>query len=203
MKICTKCKLEKDESCFSKRSEVRSGLQSHCKECRAIPAKTYRRENQLIRRENLKKWRIENPEKVREHYLPRREALIKKAGEWKARNPDAVRAHKRRHANKPLPRLRRLLRGRIRSALKGIDKSAYTIELLGCPVTWLEVHLESLFKSGMSWENYGPVWHVDHIKPCAKFDLTNPEQQKICFHWTNLQPLFAKDNLKKGATWQS
>ncbi len=54
----------------------------------------------------------------------------------------------------------------------------------------------------MTWENYGPVWHVDHIRPCAKFDLTDHDQQRACFHWTNLQPLFAKDNLQKNAKFQ-
>ena len=49
----------------------------------------------------------------------------------------------------------------------------------------------------MTKENYG-LWHVDHIIPCASFDLTDPKQQKICFHWSNLQPLKAIDNLKKG-----
>lgn len=98
-------------------------------------------------------------------------------------------------------RLKETLRGRIWSALAGQAKSARTQELLGCPVIWLQVHLESQFRPGMSWENYGPVWHVDHIRPCASFDLSDPEQQKICFHWTNLQPLFAKENLSKGAKY--
>ena len=50
----------------------------------------------------------------------------------------------------------------------------------------------------MNWENYG-VWHIDHIIPCARFDLSDPGQQKICFHYTNLQPMWGEDNLKKGA----
>jgi hypothetical protein len=50
----------------------------------------------------------------------------------------------------------------------------------------------------MTWENYGPVWHVDHIRPCASFDLTDPAQQRECFHFSNLQPLFAAENLAKG-----
>lgn len=94
-----------------------------------------------------------------------------------------------------------LLRTRICLALNGADKSARTFELIGCPAVWLEVHLESLFAPGMTWENYGPVWHVDHKRPCTSFDLTNPEQQRMCFHWTNLQPLFAEDNLRKSDTY--
>lgn len=53
----------------------------------------------------------------------------------------------------------------------------------------------------MDWENYGKVWQVDHVRPCASFDLTNPEQQRSCFHWTNLQPLFVHENLIKGSSW--
>ena len=58
--------------------------------------------------------------------------------------------------------------------------------------------LESKFRDGMTWENYGPFWHVDHIRPWASFDLSDPSQQKLCFHWTNLQPLLATENLAKG-----
>lgn len=91
---------------------------------------------------------------------------------------------------------------RIWHALKGVAKSAHTVELLGCPVCWLEVHIESMFRPGMTWENYGPVWHIDHIRPCSSFDLADPEQQRVCFHWTNLQPLFAVENLEKGHSWR-
>jgi len=80
---------------------------------------------------------------------------------------------------------------------KGI-KSAKTSELLGCTVEDLRLFLEAEFVEGMSWENYGE-WHVDHIRPCASFNLEDPEEQKRCFHWTNLQPLWAQDNLRKGA----
>jgi hypothetical protein len=54
----------------------------------------------------------------------------------------------------------------------------------------------------MTWDNYGPVWHVDHKRPCASFDFSDPVQQRLCWHWTNLQPLFAAENLSKGDKWE-
>lgn len=70
------------------------------------------------------------------------------------------------------------------------------MELIGCELSTLKEHLESQFKPGMSWENYGD-WHVDHIRPCSSFDLTKNEEQQKCFHYSNLQPLWAHENLKK------
>jgi len=91
------------------------------------------------------------------------------------------------------------LRGRIRAAIKSGVKTGDSIDLLGCPVDTLKRHLESQFTEGMTWDNYGFYgWHIDHIKPCASFDLTIDSEQKKCFHYSNLQPLWAKDNLQKG-----
>lgn len=73
---------------------------------------------------------------------------------------------------------------------------------LGCTIEELKAHLESLFKPGMTWDNWGhtgDVWHLDHIIPLASFDLTDPEQVKLACHYTNLQPLWATENLQKGA----
>jgi Uri superfamily endonuclease len=97
-------------------------------------------------------------------------------------------------------RLTRLLRGRMREALKGHSKSASTIELLGCTVDECKAHLEAQFTEGMSWANHGE-WHIDHIRPCASFDLTIAADQRLCFHYSNLQPLSAADNLAKGDKW--
>ena len=90
------------------------------------------------------------------------------------------------------------LRSRLRHALRGKAKAKHTLELLGCSIEFLKTYLEKKFTEGMSWENYGS-WHVDHIRPCASFDLSDPDQQKICFHYTNLQPLWAFENQSKGA----
>jgi hypothetical protein len=90
------------------------------------------------------------------------------------------------------------LRSRINKALKGIDKAQSTISLLGCSIEDFRKHIENQFREGMNWDNYGS-WHVDHIRPCASFDLRDKDQQKICFHYTNLQPLWAFENQSKGA----
>jgi hypothetical protein len=81
-------------------------------------------------------------------------------------------------------------------------KTQSMIELIGCTITELRQHLEAQFADGMTWENYGKYgWHIDHIRPCASFDLSDPNQQSQCFHYTNMQPLWAIDNIRKGAKW--
>lgn len=89
------------------------------------------------------------------------------------------------------------MRCRISRAVKGIARSQTTLELLGMDWSEFRIYIQGQFRPGMDWENYGKVWHIDHIKPCVKFDLTDPEQQRSCFNWSNLQPLFAVENLRK------
>ena len=95
-----------------------------------------------------------------------------------------------------------MLHSRVNKALSGYYKVSRTMVLLGCSPDELRVHLEEQFAPDMTWENYSHKgWHVDHIRPCASFDLTDPEQQRQCFHYTNLQPLWAIDNLRKNSYW--
>lgn len=82
--------------------------------------------------------------------------------------------------------------------MNGKLKAATTMELVGCSADDLRAHLERQFTDGMTWGNYGD-WHVDHVRPCSSFELTDPAQQRECFHWSNLQPLWAPDNLSKGS----
>jgi len=91
------------------------------------------------------------------------------------------------------------LRTGLRHFLKGTKKCSTTKELLGMNIDQFWNHLESKFKPGMTKENHGKIWHIDHIIPCAAFDQSNPEDQKVCWHYTNLQPLFVHENLSKGA----
>lgn len=128
---------------------------------------------------------------------------------WDTRNKDRRRTWNvqyRKHLRRTDPwwALRNRLSARIWFALvsgKG-KKAAKTQELIGCTVEQLQAHIESKFTDGMSWEKLlaGEI-HIDHIKPCALFDLTNPAEQKACFHFTNLQPLWAGNNLTKGAKY--
>ena len=77
------------------------------------------------------------------------------------------------------------------------------MELIGCSKEELIKHLESQFIEGMTWENWSlNGWHIDHIRPISSFDLSDPAQAKECFHYSNLQPLWAIDNLKKSDLWE-
>ena len=90
------------------------------------------------------------------------------------------------------------LRERLRVALQNNSKGTKTKDMLGCSIEEFKQYLESKFTKGMDWSNYGRKgWHIDHIRPCISFDMSDPEQPKQCFHYTNLQPLWWEDNLKK------
>jgi hypothetical protein len=96
----------------------------------------------------------------------------------------------RRHRNDPIQKLKRNMRRRLIHVLTGYSKADTTFALVGCTAVELKQYLEVRFAPGMSWDNYGQFgWHVDHIRPCASFDLSDPEQQRQCFHFTNLRPL--------------
>ena len=91
------------------------------------------------------------------------------------------------------------IRSRIRQAIKNYKKRYKTEKLIGCTFEYFKEHIAKQFKPGMSWDNHAfDTWHIDHIIPVSHFDLSNPEEQKKAFHYTNCQPLWAKDNLKKG-----
>lgn len=103
----------------------------------------------------------------------------------------------RRQDTPPL-RARKLAREAFANLFKECP-DAYS-PLIGCSISELKGYLENLFSDGMSWDNRGMYgWHIDHVKPCASFDLTNEEEVKKCFHYTNLQPLWARDNFVKGS----
>lgn len=86
-------------------------------------------------------------------------------------------------------------------ALKNNQKAGHTLELLGCSIDEFKRWMEFQFTPYMNWRNQGSYWHMDHIKPCDSFDLTNEEEQYECFNWKNIRPLYGPDNISKGNTY--
>ena len=105
---------------------------------------------------------------------------------------------KQRKLTDPEFKLLKTLRSRLGNALsrQNASKCTKTLDLTGCSSSFLMKHLESQFKEGMHWHNHGE-WHIDHIVPCSSFNLLQEDEQHNCFHYTNLQPLWASENLSK------
>lgn len=170
----------------------------------------WQKRNKDKTREHTRNWRINNPEKSRLQRKKAYESIGReknalKMKEYRLKHPEKIkeiqkRSIAKRYSTDVTFRMISNIRRRIRQSIKSDSISKATLELLGCTPDECRAYIESLFLPGMSWENYGhKTWHIDHKIPCAAFDLSDPEQQKKCFHYTNLQPLWAEDNLKKGA----
>jgi hypothetical protein len=147
-------------------------------------------------KEKLKPARKKYYENNKERLLQIQKNRLKDPRIRERRRKVAAKRERERLRTDPNFKLKKYLRTRIWNALKGNVKSRKTMELLGASIEIVKTHLQSKFTDGMTWENYGQ-WHVDHIVPCDAFDLSIGENQKICFHYTNLQPLWKLDNMKK------
>lgn len=170
MKTCSKCLISKslDQFFIMSRSSDRRG--SQCKSC----AKDYYNSNKEAREKYRLKWRSDNKIKINESIKRRRKHDIQF-------------------------RLSGILRHRIGKIIKRNQRSGSSIKDLGCTLEFLKEYLESQFKPGMSWENYGRGgWHIDHIRPLNSFDLSKREDFLKACNYTNLQPLWEEDNMRKG-----
>jgi hypothetical protein len=170
-----------------------------------IKAKENSRKNYLkIKKENYQVWLERSRIHCRNYYLKNKEKENKRCKLYKLKNKEKIKittnTYYRNRRKKDIAwRLLTNVRTRINHALKGkVKKSNKTKELIGISIEELIKYIESKFKKGMSWEKRHLI-HIDHIKPCASFDLTKPEEQARCFHYTNLQPLWASENLAKGS----
>jgi len=148
-----------------------------------------------------KQYRVDNWEHLKVKQNEYRAANRERARRWNKRYRDANRQKltdklRERRRNDPFLRLREAIRGSVRAYLgsKKTRRSA-TFEIVGCTPDFLRSHLEKQFKPGMTWENYGSHWHVDHRIPLASGN--SPEEIMGLSHWTNLQPLEAMENLLK------
>ncbi len=156
-------------------------------------------------------WRKNNPDRIlgnrKAYYEKNKTEIIEKANEWRETNKERFRATSGRRSKVRRQtdfeyRLKCGLRGAMWSAIrrgKG-RKSQKTLDMLGCSVPEFKAHIERQWLQGMSWANYGcrrGQWQFDHIHPYASFDLSDPVQQRKCFHYTNYQPLWWIDNIRK------
>lgn len=222
-KVCSKCKIEKELGDFYFDKGGKYERRSDCKECHIAHKVEYQKLNRDKVAMKNKKWALQNKEHIKQYrkeYGDRRRMLVKKRynSDVKFRNArlqevrdyrkhpknkEAIRNTKKRcearYKQNPIWRATKNLRRRLSFVLNGRRKYQSSFKLIGCSAEELKIHLEKQFRNGMSWDNYGLYgWHIDHIKPCSSFDLSTEEGQKQCFHYTNLQPLWAHENLAKG-----
>lgn len=205
-KFCFTCSLLKPCSDFNKQSRSKDGLQSRCKSCFV----KYRCERKEKTKEYNKSYRAINLEKLKkskaEYKLLNKETIKEKNKEYNKKNKERRNAYHRERIKRDIQyRLRHNFRAymslSIRKNLSKIGRDEVfcgKLKHLDYSIQELICHIESMFKDGMSWSNYGiKTWHIDHIKPLFMFDLSDKDQLREAWSLKNLQPLFAKENLSK------
>ena len=222
MIYCTKCKIIKSEDHFSEDKSRKNGYSCWCKECRYKISVNWYKKNKEYQIKKSKKYYGSHSKEIgvefkikyranHDFYLERamvyknknRESINKKQNEVYGRNPKAHNKRAMRYLENNInAQIAAKLRKKMNNEL-GRHKLARTSILLGCTIEFFKNYIELKMIKGMSWENHGLyTWHLDHIKPCKLFDLAKLKEQKKCFHYTNLQPLWAKDNLSKNAKYR-
>jgi hypothetical protein len=197
MKCCKKCNQTLPLNQFHKASK--STYSSYCKQCKSI--KNKKEYNPGCKKQYYKN----NKEIKKQYYLNTKEQHIKRANNWTKNNYlkaqqtwkkyDKNNREKKnkyiqnRFKNNPEFRIIHIMRSRVLQVLKN-KKQNKSINFLGCSSNEFKLHLEKQFLPEMNWENHGEIWELDHIKPCASFNLINEEEQEQCFHFFNYQPLF-------------
>ena len=206
-KICTKCSIEKSYFDFHKHTKNKDGLRNTCKECRKNEKKS-NREYYQKNKENIiskhKKWLEKNPNYQKEYgkkyNLENRAKLSLKQRNYRKKNNEELNKKNRIkrkiiYEQNILYKLKHLYRARINKIIKH-KRNKSSIEILGCSIEEFKKYIESKFTENMSWENYGYYgWHIDHIIPISSAK-TEEEIYKLS-HYTNLQPLWGLDNIKK------
>jgi len=209
-KVCSKCKVNKKLTSFSKHKNNKDGLSYICKECSNRRCRKWSKNNKLHLRKYKEEYHQKNKIKHNKQGKLWYDSHKNEMKEYR-QNYKIQRNKRRRYLYKFNLRYRieQVLRSRTNKAIKNNSKSTSTMFLVGCDIDYLMYYLQCKFQKSMTWDNHGTghngkgmkEWQIDHIKPCTKFDLSKTEEQRRCFHYTNLQPLWAEDNLKKWNTY--
>lgn len=203
-KICSKCKDEKQIDEFGKDSSRKDGYSYLCKICLINKSRLYKKNNHDKILNGYKEYREKNNEKIKnsrkEYVKNNQEKISEYKKQYYLINKDYfLKWEKNKRDIDELFKLSGNVRKRLNKffKVKNFKKSNKTIDIVGCTPQELKTHLERQFQDGMSWDNYGFYgWHIDHIIPLSSAQ-NEEEIYKLC-HYTNLQPLWAKDNLSKG-----
>jgi hypothetical protein len=203
-KICNKCGLKKNLNEFGKRKDRPIGYTSKCLKCRNEQYKEYYKNNHQKELDRGHKYKSKNYESVLKKNKKWRENNPEYQSNYSQNNKEKINIRKRKYDKKkraidPLYKLRKNCRTRLIEFLKtkNIRKNSKTFDIIGCSPINLKEHIEKQFTEGMSWDNYGFYgWHIDHRIPLDS-GKSEGEIYKLC-HFTNLQPMWWKENLKKG-----
>ena len=209
-KICSKCKEEKGVCEYTKKSRNKDGINCQCKECekkyylenseklKKLSSERYYK-NHSENKEKQKKRRESNPDYMQKYREINNEKIRLKKKEYDDKNKEKRNQYiKNKYKTDILFRLKINLSSRLRkySLLNNITKKNNTFDIIGCSPEFLKEHLENQFIDGMSWDDRSE-WHIDHIIPLSSAK-TEDELYRLCYY-TNLQPLWVGDNLKKGS----
>jgi len=207
-KRCCKCKEIQDLNKFTKCKTRFNGYNPRCIDCDI----KYRIEN----KEKYYATQLEKRKKMRTYHCDREKKRRAKLGPDECRrrsrinyvkNKEHIRRRiKERFETEPAYKMAKCLRDRLYHAIRKVktQKYSHTKELLGCDFDEFKKYIETLWKPGMTWDNHGhgrDKWTIDHIIPCAAFDLSKKEDQEKCFHYTNLQPLWYSENAEKNSRY--
>jgi len=191
MKFCPGCKADKNLSEFGKCKRNKDRLQYCCRSCKKErDAKNYIKHKLKIDEVNKK------------YYRDHRDKRLNYQNKYNIENREKINFYRfDRLRNDINFKLACRLRTRMNDAVKNNFKSGSSVRDLGCTIDYLKMYIESKFQEGMSWNNWSKDgWHIDHIKPLHEFDLSNREEYLKACHYTNLQPLWAKENLRKNGS---
>lgn len=202
-KLCKKCGTTKNINYFGKDKSRKDGHYLFCMQCQRKRLQLWRDNNRQKQRKRLNKYAKQNPQKSIQYR--RKESSIKRKAEYdkvyRSQNAQkfakSKKQYDKRNKNNPQYKIKKNLRRRLHHALNDNLKLDKTMNLVGCSGQFLKKYLENQFTEEMNWNNYGSYWHIDHIVMICEFDLSKQQQQRKCFHYTNLRPLSAEDNLKK------